>query len=121
MNENAPETGCESADVTRQATMYVPSFRSRGSGITAVVRSPPACVARGVSSSRPVASSSRSAPDARSTGSVKRIRTSAGASSSAAPSAGKVRTTVAWAPAGGAERARINRAASSPRAIIRAA
>ena len=92
-NTDAPEMRWESAEMTAQATVYVPSLMPAGSGRLIVS---PTTVGSSATTS-PASSSTRTEPPDSETSSENRSVTPDGASGTTAPSAGTTSSNSAWA------------------------
>src|SRR5262249_2013000 len=101
-NVNAPCTGCESADTTRQVTTYPPAGRSGGTFSDTALPFPAGGYGSPLSTRRPWESYTRIEPSEIPTCSSKTIATTPGEDPRTAPSAGAVRSSTAWASADGA-------------------
>ena len=100
-NVNAPSTGCESAEMTRQVTTYVPSSSS-GSETATSLCVPPGCSGDPVTTRSRSDEKTRMPPSETSTGSLKRSFTWLGGLSYTPPFCGSVVRRVACADAGAA-------------------
>ena len=96
----APCTGWESAEITRQATTYVPRGRWAGSEMATAWLSPSGWWVPPLSTRLPSGPRTRSEPKSISTGSPKWRTTWVGATSTTEPCTGSVDSSWAWAPAG---------------------